>query len=234
MARMLSQIATVIRGSVGGITYTANQFHAIIMRARVSPVQPNTTAQQLARLALSTAQGTWLTLTQVVRDAWETYSRNLFRSGPVGTYTVPGRQSFIAGRALQNYVNDRGLAVPNFDTSAPPVFGGFYLPERIVTALPPALQTGVAISYTSEALVDALVMVQIAGPFPETVRRYKGPWNTGQEQAQIVVMATSALISFDGLTVGDIFFMRVSSVADAASPRSAAPVILRMAAIVGV
>ena len=232
MARLLSQIATVIRGSIGGITYTANQFHAIIMRARVSPVQPNTTAQQLARSAMISAQETWNGLTDTVRSAWQQYARFLIFTSPTGTYTIPGRQAFIAGRSLQNYLFETGLAVPTFDTDAPQQILGFYLPQsvNIVDPVTP-LSTGIGVSITSEAAVGCAFLIEISAPFTGTRNRFKGPWDTSQSQGGVLAADATVVVDFVDYNLDDVLFVRVKIVADDAPPRVSSQVILRGVAV---
>lgn len=229
MARMLSQVATIIRGSVGGLTFSANQFYQIIVRPRTAPVQPNTTAQQLVRNALTAANGTWNGLTTVVRQQWDSYALNLSWPNPLGTHKVPGRQVFVAGRSLQNYVFDAGLAVPTFVTTAPPSFFGFYLPQNVVAGPPTGIGTGFGVGITPEANIDCTALIEIQGPFPDTVNRYKGPWDNAQTVAVVIPAATTTVTNFLVGADDDIYFVRVKMVADDAPPRISAQSILRVA-----
>lgn len=227
MARALSHLMSKIRGSVGGLTYSANQYYQIIMKNRTTPVQPNTTAQQLARNALTAAQETWNGLTTAVRAAWDLYANNLSWPDPLGTHKIPGRQVFMAGRAMQNYIFEAGLAVPTFVTTAPPSFLGFYLPQSINIAALAAPGTGFAVSLSSEFAFDGTFLVEISGPWPDTRNRYKGPWQVADSQVAIVPANTSVLVPFEVGSDDDIYFVRVKAVADDASPRVSAQTILR-------
>lgn len=227
MARALSHVHSIIRGSVGGLTYTANQFYQIIMKNRTAPVQPNTTPQQLARNAITSAQGTWNGLTSIVRQSWQNYSINLNWPDPLGTHKVPGRQVFIAGRSMQDYILAAGLAVPSFVTSAPPSFFGFYLPTTIQIVAPVGLGTGIGVSVGAEASTDGTFLIELSGPWTDTRQRYKGPWQNQYTTAVVVPKATTVVVDFLGFQVDDVIFVRVKAVADDAPPRVSAQTILR-------
>ncbi len=68
---------TQMSGSTGGTTHSKNRFGAYI-RGRTVPVNPNTDRQSAVRNAVRSLTIAWQnTLTQVQRDAWETYAANI-------------------------------------------------------------------------------------------------------------------------------------------------------------
>jgi len=227
MAKILSSPWSIIRGSIAGTTYLANQFHQIVARARTAPVQPNTIYQTHIRSALNAASDVWANLTSAVRLQWEMYANGLEWPGPLGPYTCPGRQVFIAGRSLQEYVNTRGLAVPTMVTTAPSTMLGFYNLKNVGCSAPTTPGTGVAVSFTTETATDALVYAEISQAFSPARYRYKGPWESASAQASVVPMATSGLIEFLGLEDGAIYFIRLKAVADDAPPRVSCEYIVR-------
>ena len=123
MARALSQIVTVIRGSIGGITFTANQWHQILLRAKTAPVQPQTNAQQFIKDGFTAASLDWKLLTDADRALWSQYSATVTYTGPLGDYTLPGRQIFMAAQSLVNYINSAGLDVIATDLTTPVIPG---------------------------------------------------------------------------------------------------------------
>jgi hypothetical protein len=72
-----------ISGSVGGTTFARNRYGAYA-RARVKPVNPNSTAQSNARSRLAAMKTLWAALTQAHRDEWETYGANVSMVGRLG------------------------------------------------------------------------------------------------------------------------------------------------------
>jgi len=77
MAIFKSQIATQISGSVGGTTYAHNK-SGMYMRARSIPVQPNSTAQNEVKNALTQLVNAYQNvLTPAQRAAWELYAQNV-------------------------------------------------------------------------------------------------------------------------------------------------------------
>ncbi|MEE9367113.1 MAG: hypothetical protein V3W44_10525 [Dehalococcoidales bacterium] len=229
MARIVSPVWSIIRGSIAGTTYFANQYHAIVARQRVAPTGGFGPYQQIMRSSFSGANATWETLTKDVQDDWDLYADGLVWSGPTGTYKVPGRQAFMAGRSLQNYANNRGLVVPNFVTTAP-VTPGFLSPTNIAGAPPTGPGTGVGVTFTKDATDDTMAIVQISPPFDKERNLYNGPWNT-RDAVAVINAAGSVVVEFLGLTLGKIHFIRISFVADDAAPRIAAPVIIRAIAV---
>lgn len=219
MARCLSHLHVIMRGSIAGVTYLSNQYHQIVARARTAPVQPNTLRQAIIRSAYTNASGAWQTMTDVVREAWHEYSQTCLWPGPLGDYTVPGRQIFMGGRTLQVYILSRGLAVPSIVTT-PPVTPGFLTPSNVnMTPFLPPGATGCALTVSADLIDDTLVYVQRSRSFNPTRMRFKGPFWGTFDQAAIVPSAATVTITFDGLEDGKAYFFRVKCVADDASPR---------------
>lgn len=226
MARIISPVWSIIRGSIGGTTYLANQFHQIVARARTAPVQPNTTPQTIIRGALEAASDLWANETDVIRQAWDLYAKGTPFSGPLGPYTVPGRQIYIAGAALSIYITNSGLALPSLDTS-PPWGSGFMNLKNVVPATPIGPGTGIAVSIGAEVLTDAAVLVEISRAFTPSRYRYKGPWDVSRIAAAIIPKNTTVLVEFLGLQADSIYFTRVKGVADDAPCRVSAEFINR-------
>lgn len=215
MARFLSQVYTILRGSVGGITYTANQHHQLIARARTAPVQPNTEAQAAIRSSMTAAADSWNALLDGEQNAWDAYADQTPFPGPLGPYTVSGRDIFIAMKAMRAYIDIQGYAAPSGPNTAPAPFSGFYNLSSVKSAafVAPAA-TGIAITMTTEAAFDAMPLIQRSGPFQTARKRYKGPWLTDFNQATAQPMNTAAIYTFEGLEEGARYFMRVKAVSD--------------------
>lgn len=220
MARFLSQVVTIMRGSVGGITYTANQFHQLVARARTAPVQPNTTPQTIARNSMSGAADAWNQLTEGEQNSWDSYAGATPYPGPLGPYTVSGRDIFVAMKQFRLYLLNQMLIAPSGPETAPAPLSGFYNISNFAPAdFAPASSTGVSVGFSAEKTVDAAWMVSISPGFPPARKRYKGPWFTPSAKAGILVKDTSVIVDFDGLVADARYFLRLRAVSDAAPGR---------------
>lgn len=91
-----------MRGSIGGQVHSKNR-NGSYVRARTTPVNPNTDRQSGIRASIATLVNSWTTeLTQVMRDAWEVYAANIVRHNKLGAQIkLTGFNMFIrcnAGR----------------------------------------------------------------------------------------------------------------------------------------
>ena len=219
MARILSPVWSIIRGSIAGTTYFANQFHQIVARARTAPVQPNTNPQTLIRASMNNASAIWNGLTDGVQFGWQVYANLTPFSGPLGSYTVPGRQMFMAGRVLQDYIINSGFALPTFDVNPPAPMAGFLNLRNVIPTAPVSVGTGIGLSVTADALDDSMTMLEINGPFTSSRKRFKGPWDTSKTIAVVLPVNTTVVLEIMGLLDGGIYFTRLKGVADDAPPR---------------
>jgi hypothetical protein len=217
MAKMLSQVATAIRGSVGGITYTANASAAIIQRARVSPVNPRTQNQNRMRSAFSTAVAAWSSLTQAQRDAWESYAQTLTYSGPLGNYTPTGRQVFLGSYSTAKYLEVRGLTITP-GTGAPEDPGFLAIANLNIT--PGVVSgTGVTINCSNLTEEDLIVYAEISSAKDPARNYWTGPWNSASLDEVVLAAPSSGSIAFDNLTEGMKYFVKVRAISDTAPHR---------------
>lgn len=206
MAKILSQVDTIRRGSVGGITYTANQWAQIIARARTAPVNPSTPFQTTIRSALSNVSAQWEIMTQDERDAWSAYAQTVIFTGPLGQYQITGRLMFIRCLALPLYCNSRGLIVLALDDEPPVVPGAFNAgPLNPVPPAGPAV-TGIGLSIGNQTGEDGVAFVERSVAFAQTRERYKGPFLSTLAVAEDITAGVSTVISFTGLTVDMVYF----------------------------
>lgn len=84
------------RGSIAGVTYSRNHYGAYL-RARTTPINPNSTGQQAVRSALAQLSTKWsTTLTAVQRTAWELYASNVAMLDKMGaTMYLTGYNHYI-------------------------------------------------------------------------------------------------------------------------------------------
>lgn len=72
------------RGSIGGQVHSKNRFGNYI-RARTTPVNPQSSRQNAIRTAISALSQQWSnTLTQAQRDVWEVYAAAITRANKLG------------------------------------------------------------------------------------------------------------------------------------------------------
>lgn len=213
MARFLSTVYSGIRGSVGGLTYLANQYHQLIVRARTAPVQPNTPLQSAIKTAFSGAEAQWLALSEAQRAAWDLYSIQTPYSGPLGNYVVTGRIMATAILSLRNFLNGVYAAALPLTNTAPATSGWLNLTN--VHSVPPAGPgTGVGVSFgTPAGLQSVVVYYEISPAFENTRNRYKGPWNTSQsDHTAVIPPSTTGVISILNLLVDKVYFVRIRAI----------------------
>jgi hypothetical protein len=232
--KFLSQVYTVARGSVGGVTYTANQWHALIARARVSPVNPQTTNQTAIRSALAQVSGYWKNLSDADRDAWDAYAATCEYQGPIGNYTVPGRQMFSGVLALAKYIEQRGLYALTVTTD-PPTIPGFLSAGPVTPSSPASTGTGIGLSVQNFTGEDFIVFVERTFAFNPSRNRYQGSFLSSSAQCVLCANGTSTLVEFMGLEEDYVYFTRVRAITDAAPYRVSAEYITRhVAEVIGV
>lgn len=116
-------------GSIAGAVFSHNQ-GGMYMRARATPTNPNTEPQQAVRDAMRQAVDYWSnTLTDVQREAWNTYAFNTPTLNRLGESThKTGQQMFIRGTVPRLQA---GMTVP---TAAPTSYdvGSFNTPFDMV------------------------------------------------------------------------------------------------------
>ena len=212
MARALSQVYTIIRGSVGGLTYLANQFHQIVVRARTAPVNPSTQLQTVIRSSFAAASQAWKNMTQKQRDDWDTYARSAIFTGPLGDYTIPGRSIFMAGFTSASYLENSSL-VTNTPVLLPPVQTGFAIIDNITVSDPAGpTETGFRLSIGNPGPQNVGIIANISLGFDPSRKFYKGPWDTNDTQGLDLTASTTGLIEFLELTAGLRYFFRLKGV----------------------
>ena len=226
MARIISPVWSQIRGSIAGITYFTNQFHQIVARQRTNPVQPNTPRQTGIRSAFDISDQLWLGLTDEQRSLWDDYAATVEYMGPLGSYTVPGRQLFIGTLALANYADALFPDTFEVDTSPPAVAGRFNPGQLIDTPYTGATQ-GIAIALDNPGPELAIVVSDVSIAFNVTRNRFKGPWISSAKHLETVPLGPHSFnIDRPTGTLGKAVFSRTRIFS--AAPHPASPVPHRM------
>jgi len=213
MARMTSHIASVIRGSVGGLTYSANQFYQIICKTRSAPVQPNTTAQSRVKAAFTQSSTDWLVQIQAVRDAWNAYAEGLVYSGPLGEYAVSGRSVFMSNIGFLNYLLSRGILFSSAQKTAP-VEPGFLGIGAVTIGVPSVAGIGFNVDIDNPNVEDVKAVMYRSHSFNPTRERFKGPFLTNSLETMDIETLSSENVDFLNLELGKIYFLRLRLIVD--------------------
>lgn len=230
MAKFLSHVYTIIRGSVGGITYTANQFGQLIARARTSPVNPQTNNQTLIRSAFTQGSGFWKQLTDAQRSGWNAYAQTLEYQSPLGPYNVPGRNVFIAMSAIVGYVNLREPGTLTVSLS-PPSVGGFLDVGDIHVDDTSAGETGFAVSVSNFTGEDVVVYMERSIGFNASRVSPPSKFDSSTFVLDTVSASTSALIEFNDLVEDAVYFVKLRAVSAQGAFRFSSESVLRAVAV---
>ena len=231
MAKFLSTVYSTIRGSVGGLTYTANQFGALIVRARTSPVNPNSVNQSAMRSAFSGAQTLWENISEPYRQGWNDYAATLVYTGPLGPYTVPGRQVFMGVIGTAIYLEARGLPVGAV-TGIPPTIPGFLNLGTVEPGLFAGIDAvGISVQVTYEGAEDIVFFTKRSRAFNATRNSFKGPFNSSTLIGGEITPPATTLASFDGLTEDLRYFTLTRGITAAEPYRLSAEYFLQHTAI---
>lgn len=229
MARMLSQIATIIRGSVGGLTFFAGPYHQIQVRARTAPVQPNTNFQSSIKAFFGAAVALWETISQADRDGWDQYAQTVTLQGPLGPYKPSGRDLAIG--AYSGISFNRAWAtggVPAVVDMDPPVLAGQLAITNVLVGPPTAPGTGNSISFDNIGNGESIV-VFVSKSFVQSQSRnyFKGPFRTNTLKSNIVVDAGSEAVEFVQAPAGSVYFARLRAYSAVSPFRMSPDIIVR-------
>lgn len=181
---------TDARGSLAGNTYSRNHYGAFI-RARTTPVNPNTPAQQLVRSTIAFLAAMWAgTLTAVQRTAWNLYGSSVAMTDTMGaTMYLTGYNHFIRSNTILKML---GLTL----VSTGPVI--FEVPAHDPTFAIAASEATQKISFTFDnamawANEDDAYLVKFQGKPQNAQRNYfGGPWRiVGKVDGDAITPPTS-------------------------------------------
>lgn len=221
MAIIVSHVASIIRGSIAGITYTANQYHPIIGRQRVAPAKFPTPNQTAFRGAFEQAALAWAMLSAANREAWNNYAQTVEYSKATGTYYTTGRNVFLGARSLINYFNIRDAAGLGLVDDAPTDPGRYAIAGIVVNdAGGPNPGTGFSLTINNFGSKPLHYGINLSIPFNPTRYAFKGPYDSsialdGQIAASASTVVTINLgAGYDGKRV----FWQVFGVTGKAAP----------------
>lgn len=161
-----------IVGSIGGNTFARGP-HGAYVRARVTPVNPNSTEQQIVRGLFSTAASAWAGITQAERDAWELYASN------TPTENKLGEQTFLSGYnwfCCCNSARCRASELSQVD-AGPTTFGRPDMPTDLVVSCTADSST-ISLAYNNAdawAIIDDGALFLFMSQPRAAARNYLGP-----------------------------------------------------------
>jgi len=142
------------------------------------------------------------------RQLWDEYAETVTYTGPLGDYTLPGRQSFMASLSFINYLNQSALDVI-VPILLPPEISGRYNFGLIATGPLAAPGIGFFVSITNPPGETAVALLEPSPAFNPTRLRYKGPFLSSSAVASPLPADTSVLTNFTGLIDGKAYFVRI-------------------------
>lgn len=211
--KILSPLISTGGGSLAGLVLTRNRYAAVVLRQKVTPVNPNTQSQARMRAAFSAAVAAWRGVSQAIRDGWEAYAATLFYEGSTGTYSPTGRDSFIGNYATAKYLEVRGLTIS--PGTAAPTDDGFLVLDNLDMTSGIALDTGVKVSATNLTQEDYILFATISTGKDLTRNYWSGPFDPATLDEVPLSAPTGGQIEFGGLIEGKRYFARIRAISDA-------------------
>jgi hypothetical protein len=229
VAKILSHMHSIIRGSVGGVTYTANSAAQIVARARTVPVNPQTNYQTSIRSAFAQGSGFWKQLTDAARAEWNAYAQTLTYQGALGPYQVPGRNVFIAMSSIVTYINNRvpGTLVPS--TVAPTV-GGFLDIGDITVNPAGSGNTGFVLSVSNFTGVDIVLFAERSIGFNASRVSPPARFDASTFDVLPITAGNFGSLEFSGLTADVVYFAKCRAITDAGPYRFSTEYVVRAVA----
>jgi hypothetical protein len=228
VAKIISPVWSVIRGSIAGTTYFPNQYGQIIGRQRTRPVNPGSTHQNRIRSAFDRAQSEYADLTVPQQEDWDTYAASVPRESGVGVITLKGKQVCIGNYGLALYLDNLGVcSFGAINNLAPTIMGMLAISNPQITA--PTAGNGFRISCGNDNGHTVFLIAQRSPQTADDRYFWKGPWDSSNPGLQSVVIpdAGSDGIDFANLTLDAPYFCRFRFISETAPFRLSPVFILR-------
>lgn len=218
MAKVLSHMHSSIRGKVGGVVYSKNQYAGIIMRAFSAPTNPQTEGQETIRSSFDVANIEWEALTLVNRQLWDDYAKTVQYQGPHGAYTVPGRTLFMATFSLAAFLEAIGGSSILPGVLPPLAAGRLNIGPIVEGTYTQAGKTGVAVNVGNPSAIATCLLAQRSIGWQTTKNVFYGPYPFTYNQAEDIASPGTTPVEMETGpgTVGQIFFVRVRAILEQA------------------
>ncbi len=165
---------TDARGSIGGQVHSRNRFGNYI-RARTTPVNPNSIRQNSVRDDLSNVVALWAnTLTQVQRDQWGVYAAAIPRQNKLGqTVFLTGFNWFVGNNTMRSQNGVPVVTVGPATLSLP-------IPDPTLSIAASEATQVLTVTFDDTLAWagedDAAMQIQMGIPQPATREFFNGPW----------------------------------------------------------
>lgn len=207
MAKIISPVWAIIRGSIGGTTYSANQYGQIIGKSKIASAQLPSARQTKVNVAFAQAALAWRNLTEANRTAWANYALTVPFTSATGSYTVSGRSLFIGTRSWILFMNAAFTAgIPVLDP--PPNLAGRFAVANVASSPRTGSGIGFLIVINNSTDRDITCQIDIAGPFTQSRNKWNGPWDSSKSLSCNVAAGSFLLQSIDSLLLGMYYFWR--------------------------
>ncbi len=167
MAKFLSQLASDIRGSIDGLTFSRNRFGRVI-RAKVAPVNPSTSDQDRVRQLFGDLSHLWSTgIGEDNTSAWHTAATSTTLYDSLGqAYTPTGQNLFVGVNLIRRLIGESVTLVPQIGGSFPLLYtvGGTAVANNPPTA------DSVTVTWTGAASAEQGYAVYAAAPIRNGAR----------------------------------------------------------------
>jgi len=188
-------LATEMSGSLAGITASHNR-GGQYFRARAIPVNPASDLQNVIRGALSWLAIRWTGgLTQLQRDAWDTYADNVTVVDRLGaSRKLTGLNWYVAANTPRKQA---GIILPSYPIDTAPIVMTMaqLTPPTIVSATAATEVLSIGFTNTDDwaTAVGGALLVYCGIPQSPGMMAYKGPYKYSGKIAGAVVPPTSPL-----------------------------------------
>ena len=209
---LVKGIFTNISGSTGGVTASRNK-GGQYLRARTTPVNPNSTRQQLARSRFTNANNGWSTLTAAQRTLWNDFAALQAWVNALGDpIQLSGQQAYVGSYSALASATLTPVAVPPPPNTRPA--------SLVIPVFAPAIAATNAGTFTPGTLSAAdIYVIGVSPPLPPGITSYKGPYRIGEvsdgdsTSTDFSTNVYSAIVAAHGApTIGQRFALRITAV----------------------
>ena len=209
---------TDARGKLGGQVFTKTRSGATV-RTKVTPANPQTTAQQQSRAILGNLSTAWRNLSESDRRSWNAGVENFSRTNVFGdTYNPSGKNLFVGLNANLLSVN-----ISRVDTAPLPI----EVPALIITSASVDISTG-EISFATDSGLPGLgfqIIFQASKPSSAGKNNFSGAYasflhTNGASMPSDLALYTAYVQKFGALQEGQKVAFRVFVIATGTGQKS--------------
>lgn len=209
MAIGLSHLFSSMAGSVAGITYFRNRYASIVMRERVTPVDPRTVPQQTVRARMSAGVASWQALSDANRQSWEIYASGTpWKNSLAQDVRLTGFNMYLSVLLAAQMINPTlnvALLATAFCTP------GLNIQPKVTFSPCVGGSAGFNINFVNPHPTDNMrVGVHISTAQNTTVNFWKGPYDsTNYQSTNSIPPGFGTTINYKLLTVDKRYFLRI-------------------------